>query len=195
MVDTIRTRAALEALLADNTSGSISPQDVRDFLKTAGLRGGIVDYNDATTTGTPLVVTGGGGAVYLTNDGAGANSYSNLLDAGLTDLWNVSTNEFDWTELALGDAVDIRLDVDVITTSANQEVIIQLELASGDAGEYSIPYTDDIYKTAGTYKLERYNGIYMGNAATLNNPAKFKVSSDGNCTIIVNGWYMKVTKV
>lgn len=32
MPDTARTRAALQALLADNTSGDISAQDVRDFL-------------------------------------------------------------------------------------------------------------------------------------------------------------------
>ncbi len=32
MVDTVRTLAALQALLADNTAGDISPQDVRDML-------------------------------------------------------------------------------------------------------------------------------------------------------------------
>lgn len=32
MVDTVRTYAALQALLADNTTGDISPQDVRDVL-------------------------------------------------------------------------------------------------------------------------------------------------------------------
>jgi hypothetical protein len=32
MADTQRTRAALQALLADNVTGQISPQDLRDFL-------------------------------------------------------------------------------------------------------------------------------------------------------------------
>lgn len=32
MTDTIRTKSALQALLANNTTGDISPQDVRDFL-------------------------------------------------------------------------------------------------------------------------------------------------------------------
>src|SRR3990167_284713 len=35
MADTIRQLAALQALLADNTSGAISPQDLRDFLVSA----------------------------------------------------------------------------------------------------------------------------------------------------------------
>jgi hypothetical protein len=34
MADTARTKAALAALLADNISADISPQDVRDFLET-----------------------------------------------------------------------------------------------------------------------------------------------------------------
>lgn len=35
MVDTVKTLAALQTLLADNTSGDISPQDIRDFLVSA----------------------------------------------------------------------------------------------------------------------------------------------------------------
>ena len=38
MADTIRTRAALQALLADNSSGDISAQDIRDFLISCVLR-------------------------------------------------------------------------------------------------------------------------------------------------------------
>ena len=34
MADTARTKSALAALLADNTTGQISPQDIRDFLET-----------------------------------------------------------------------------------------------------------------------------------------------------------------
>lgn len=34
MVDTARTKAALQTLLADNTSGDISPQDLRDLMES-----------------------------------------------------------------------------------------------------------------------------------------------------------------
>ena len=37
MVDTARTLAALQALLADNVAGDISPQDLRDFLVSCAL--------------------------------------------------------------------------------------------------------------------------------------------------------------
>jgi hypothetical protein len=50
MADTKRSVVALKVLLADNTSGDISPQDVRDFLVTAlGVTGSIVTPLGSTT--------------------------------------------------------------------------------------------------------------------------------------------------
>lgn len=51
MADTIRTIAALQALLADNTAGNISPQDLRDMLVTLGD----VNINHQTTGWKDLV--------------------------------------------------------------------------------------------------------------------------------------------
>lgn len=41
MADTVRTLAALQSLLADNGSGLISPQDLRDFLVSVFAARGI----------------------------------------------------------------------------------------------------------------------------------------------------------
>jgi hypothetical protein len=48
MPDTARTEAALLALFADNTSGDISPQDLRDFLVSLGSSRYSVDSPPAT---------------------------------------------------------------------------------------------------------------------------------------------------
>jgi hypothetical protein len=63
MVDTIRTRAALLTLLADNTSGNISPQDIRDTLVSLfGVFGGLSLRSGSTpqsgVTTTPTAMTG-----------------------------------------------------------------------------------------------------------------------------------------
>lgn len=50
MVDTIRTRSALAALFPDNTSGDISPQDLRDFLISANLRQAVNEQTGASYT-------------------------------------------------------------------------------------------------------------------------------------------------
>ena len=50
MADTVRTRASILALFADNTTGDISPQDLRDFvLSTMGVAAQI--YQSAGSAG------------------------------------------------------------------------------------------------------------------------------------------------
>lgn len=54
MVDTVRTKAALQTLLADNTTGDISPQDLRDMLVSImGVYGGI--HIEGGVTGQAVV--------------------------------------------------------------------------------------------------------------------------------------------
>jgi hypothetical protein len=57
--DTQRTLSELQALLADNTTGNISPQDLRDFLVSALLKDCGYVYG-AMTTPTPTTVTTAG---------------------------------------------------------------------------------------------------------------------------------------
>lgn len=61
MVDEIRTLAQLQALLADNISGQISPQDIRDFLVSVlGVYGSIYVVDGAVPQvpgATPVKLT------------------------------------------------------------------------------------------------------------------------------------------
>ena len=157
----------------------------------AGTIIGFLDYNDATTASTPISFTGGGGYVYLTNDGAGAYTNKTYTPVGVTDVWDAATNKFDWNELELGDMLDIRLDLDVTTTGANAAFDVVLELAT-DASAYDILFDQQLVKSASTVKVNKFNGIYMGDTNTLNNKARFKIQSDANGTVVVNGWYCKV---
>jgi len=63
MADTIRTRASLETLLADNTTGAISPQDLRDLLATINGAHGVLYASAPGTTpsltaGVPVMLPG-----------------------------------------------------------------------------------------------------------------------------------------
>jgi hypothetical protein len=152
---------------------------------------GFVDYNDAATAVTPIAFTSGV-PVLLTNDKLGPFTNESYLPAGVTSIF--VSNQFDWSELSLGDMVDIRIDIDVITGSQNQNVRVDMILAEGDAGEYVINFADVFQKTAGQHKITEYNGVYMGDPITFSNPAEFRLTSDGTGTAIVNGWYCVVTK-
>lgn len=99
MVDTIRTRAALQALLADNATGDISPQDLRDFLASAPLQLGayfsaIVDSDDMFAQSAAGL---GLGNVY-------AKMQDAITDGHKTIFYKKSTDAADIT-IAGGDAV------------------------------------------------------------------------------------------
>ena len=167
-------------------SGASIPSD--------NFHGGLFDYNDAATAITPISVTGGNAPLALTNDAAGPFTNTAYAPVGVTTVWDEVAGEFDWTELGLGDMVDIRLDVTITTLSVNTEVKVDLHLAVG-GGEYTIPWVNPVnIKTVGTYKEVTYSGIYIGDSNTLDNAANFRISSDKDCTIVVNGWYVKIIR-
>lgn len=155
---------------------------------------GFWDYNDAATTGTPIAVPGTLAYVYITNDAAGADTnLSYIPDEFTTAIWNTTTQRFDWdgSGCQLGDMINIRTDFEIITTAANQYVEVDIEMDTLGT-PYDLVFYEGSYKTAGTHHINRYNGIYMGNASTLTGGAKFKVKSDAAATLVVNGWYINV---
>lgn len=151
---------------------------------------GFWDYNDLATTGTPLNAVAST-PLALPNDGAGAFTNKTYKPLGMTDIWNAGGGVFDFTELSLGDTVDIRLDVSVTTTSANQNVDLYLQLGQGGSA-YNIVFDTILVKAASTKQLVSFSSVYMGDLNTLNNAAQFFVLTDSAATVTVNGWYVRV---
>lgn len=157
------------------------------------VRMGFWDYNDAATTTTPIVLSSAATYFTLTNDEAGANTLKTYKLTGATDLWNETTNRFDWSDLSLGDTVDIRFDIQVETMGANHEIDLRLVMAEGHANQYTLDVHRQNFKSAGTYPIVRWYSIYMGDTDTLNNPSRLEISSDTGTTneVVVNGWYVR----
>ena len=157
---------------------------------------GWADFEDSATAGTPISVTGGGGTVTLTNNKSGANTQTAYLPDGVTtSLWNSSTNAFSFSQLAVGDMVEARVDVTVTTTAANQEIFLQLDMAQGGSSPFSlIVGTDKQFKAAGAHRIVESFWFYIGSNDVKNNPAQLKISSPDNCSVVVAGWACKVTR-
>lgn len=155
---------------------------------------GWFDYNDSATATTPIAVPGTSTYVYLTNNGLGAFTNKSYKPDGIEDIFNTSTNSFDFSSLSLGDTVDIRLDISVTTSTANQTVDVDLEMASGSGANYDILFAKTQFKTAGEQPINRFNGVYMGDSNTKDFPARFKIRSDAAATVVVNGWYCRVIR-
>ena len=165
-------------------------------FKTAYTQG-FEDYNDLTTTSTPIALTSAGTAYNMTNDGAGAFTNTTYRLPGYGPVWDVSTNSFDFSGagLVLGDTVDIRFDFDIINSGANGAYILGLDMAIGSpsSGAYTLEVDDHLYKSAATHKEVVMFSVYMGDTNTLNYPAKPTLTSDSTGdTVIVNGWYVRV---
>ena len=178
-----------------STGGAATFQTPSTAPAAGTVSQGVYDYNDLATTSTPIPLTVAGTWYDLTNDGAGAFTNKTYALAGLTDIWNVSTNQFEWnngTLLSLGDTVDIRVDIDIITTGSNKAVEVAIELGIGGA-PYKLPVIPlENFKTAGTYHDVRIMSIYLGDTNTLNFPAKLEAKADGTgVSVIVNGWYIR----
>ena len=150
---------------------------------------GYIDYED---TGTAQPYTSPG-TLQLTNDGAGVNSQSKYRPIDVNQLWNTSTDEFDFSQLNVGDEVQIRLDMELTTTAANQAYDLDLRLDIGGT-PFDIHFASGIVKSVGTVKVNRWNGIYIGSAGVQANPARMNFSSDANASIVMKGFYISVKR-
>lgn len=148
------------------------------------------DYNNAGSAQSHT----GGGTTYLTNDGAGAFSNSYNL-GGFGDIWDATNNQFDFSELVLGDIVFIRVDTVVETSANNQEFDFILDMAIGSGIDYSLNMRHSYHKAIKDYPFTFVYEIYMGNTETINFPAKIRFASDDDAIITVNGWYARVTRL
>lgn len=185
--------ATIGQVLTATGAGTATFQALPTF---SNVEVGWYDYNDTATTTTPIPLTTAGTYYDLTNNGLGVNTQTIYGISGIADIYNTSTNRFDFSELELGDTLDIRVDVAVTTTSANTAVDIVLELATGTGTPVIIPLTAPTnIKTASTVQILAERSFYMGSLLTKDNPAKLKMRADTTgATVKVNGWYVRVIK-
>lgn len=189
--------SAINAL--NPVTGAPTTQSVRDNFAAAkaeieAIQGqiGFADYNDTATTGTPISVSATTWTK-LTNNGAGTNTLKKL-PAGVTDLWNTSTNQLSLSQLPLYSMVECRVDIVVTTSGVNQAVNLRANLAIGDAIAFSLPAGEFFFKTAAAHTIVATIPLYIGSAPVRANPGEFQIYSDATCTVKVNGWYIKATK-
>lgn len=174
--------------LVTTIHGYISTQSPDSFS------GGWADYEDVATTGSPIAVTAV--PAVLTNDGLGVDTNTSYLPVGgngITQLWDTSSNGFDFSDLDVGDMVDIRMDITMIIASNNTAVDVDLFMGSG--GSVVVPFiSQQNFKSTGSFEVIRYMGIYIGSEDVRDNLAQLKVSADNNCTCTVHGWYIKAIR-
>jgi len=172
----------LENILTATSAGSSTGQ-------------GFIDYNDTSTTSTPLVLSSD---VWTTipNDGLGSFSNDTYKPDGVTELMNVATGAIDPTELILGDTMLIRNDF--VVTPGTNNTLLEFRYTLGTGG--------------GAYTLEKIIGrldsgsgnpyrfslatdlIYLGDLNTRDNPIILQAKLSANGTLINAGSAIQVLK-
>ncbi len=152
---------------------------------------GIEDYNDlASPVLTPTAFV----QEKVLNDGNGAYTNKTYKIPGYPDIWNTSTNQFNFDHLSLGDSVDIRFDFDVTISSANDDVSIVFKAGVGGS-PYDLLVERREWRYAGSFQFTCWYSVYMGDTNTLNNPAEVYILCDtGADSVSLNGWYVRTNK-
>lgn len=132
----------------------------------------------------------------MTNDGAGAATQLAYGITGYTNVWNTSTNRFDFSGLELGDTFQIALDLEVTTGGADTVVDVEVQFGIGSGLEFSVPTVcSKVVKTAGATRLVSHLNYFVGNTTVRNYPAQVRVKADATgSTVKVLGWYVVAVK-
>ena len=173
----------LENILAATTGGG------------SGTGQGFIDYNDTSTTITPLVLSSD---VWTTipNNGAGAFTNYTYKPSGITELMNVATGAIDPTELVLGDNLLIRNDFTVTPGTNNTLLELRYSLGGG-GGTYTLEKTmgrlDSGSGNPYRFSLDVHE-VYIGDLNTKDNPIVLQVKLSASGTLVNAGTVIQVIK-
>ena len=153
---------------------------------------GYMSYNDSATQTTPILYTAPN-PLKITCDGLGQFTQKTFKPLNITELYNTTTNQFIFTDLAIGDQLLIRIDlsVDVLKDST-----IDVYMIFDIGGTPFILYfeTTKYFKDAGIVQIVVERSLYLGSSSVVANPAEVYFKSTSNATIRVNGFYISTTR-
>ena len=131
----------------------------------------------------------------LTLDTTNGKVINNYLPFGVTDLWNSQTSQFDFSQLKVGDMVDIRVDGSLTNSGINESFELNLVAGIGTSKEFTLPMASGVRFISGTSIISRYNGIFIGNAKIKNNPAELRIISSSAASGFLVDIYVKVLSI
>ena len=165
-------------------------------LAEAGFLGGFIDYNDTSTSTTPITLVADTWTT-IPNDGLGAFSNNSYKPNGnVTELMDTSTGAIDPTGLQLGDTILIRNDFTVNPNTNNASLEFRYQLGTG-GGAYTLgKRLGRLDEGSGTdYRFSLSPDlIYMGDTNTRDNPITLQVKLTSGGTLVNAGTVIQVIR-
>ena len=156
---------------------------------------GFADYNDTTTSTTPIVLPANTWTD-IPNNGLGAFTNKTYAPFGVTELMDVATGYIDTSELDLGNTILIRNDYTIVPNTNNALLEFRYQLGAG-LGVYTLEKIKGRLDS-GSGKNYRFSLepdlIYMGDTNTRDNPIKLQVRLSANGTLTNAGSVIQLIK-
>jgi len=165
------------------------PEQPEQLLNSVGY----FDYNDLATQTIPLNAVANV-ALKLTNDTEGLNTSTDQNPYGVSYVWDYTTNAFNFSELEVGDTIDVRIHVQVTTTTSNQKVLLSAKFGIGSVSEFTNIIYENQFKSAGLHEVNFVAPFYMGSTDITDYPAELYLTTDASATVIVDGWYVRILR-
>lgn len=171
--------------IANGTGGA--PFGTLPYTKT---NYGYVNIVDLTTATTPIPLTLANTLYQLTNDTSGVGTLTSQGLPGMVDIWNSSTNYFDFSAMALHDVLDMRVTLEVVVGNIDSRIELLMEFGVGGT-TYTIPIEAGYFKDLGTYSFVGNIKWPLVNTLTKNSPARLLIkSSEVGSSVKVKSWYI-----
>lgn len=154
---------------------------------------GTFHYADLATQTVPISVTSGVEAK-LTNDADGVDTNVNNAPFGVSGLWNPSTNQFDFTQLAVGDVVHFRPDLSIDLTGTNTSYKLYMKMAIGGLNPWTLNIHNGERKSTDEFDENIFVGFDIASDETKDFPAEIYILTDAGATVKVNGWYFEIIR-
>ena len=193
LIDVPNTIQAGRMLVGNQARTGLEFQNIPVPINPTLTSVGYFDYADSATNVTPLDIVNGVD-LKLTNDTLGGSTNISSPPYGVSLLWDSQNNSFDFSQLSIGDTVDIRVDIEATTITQNQHLQCYLKMGVGTASEYNLNIFDRQTKTSGAEQCVQLTQIYIGSNDIRNNPAELYLWSDANGTVKIKGWYCRVIR-
>ena len=180
-------------ITCSDRSGLYEVDTDKSSIKIVGPDTGFYDYENTLPTQTIA-----GDEVYhkLLNNGLGIHTKKQFRPRGmdLAGIWNTTTNQFDFTQLRLGDQLMIRVDLTIIPGTPNQDIDTAINFDIG--GESFLLMVDHIIpkRSDPIPRHISYVAMYMGTQEVVGNPAEILMRSDDVFDVTVHGWYIDITR-
>lgn len=184
----------VSALPSINKVSAADLNEIKDSVNNLyDTRGGWVDYEDLTTSTTPINLTQN---VWtdLTNDKAGSNTITTYKPTYIVgDLWDSASNTINLSAIGAGKVVIIRKDFDVYSNSSNTR--IDARLFFPDTGKSIQFQHDNIGENHTTVRYSRTTQLFI-KESEVSGGCKIQIKVDeNNCTATIENFLITVLSI